>query len=162
MSRTFLSENWVRFYGILNCVLPFPYKCSSSSSVPLPSDVKGSVFKWLDQCLDLGTFLLLCFCFRACFLSSFITSSILWFSMFKCNGDCQNQTLLWLLWLKSLDLAAWETLLKRLQLSFSLRVDRSGSKISVDAECKNFQRNRCLIIKLKFLFYFCHVVFYIY
>lgn len=148
--------SWVQFYGLLNQVLPFPWKCSSSSSVPLPSYVKGSVCrcKWLDQCLYVGPFLLLSFCFRASFLPDFsvpscICASVYWGELEAVRIKCRCG------FFESSNRSAWEKSLKRLQSSFRLHVDRSGDV----SGCNNIQRSRCLIVKLKCSFFVSAIVF---
>lgn len=156
--------SWVQFYGLLNHLLPFPWKCSSSSSVPLPSYVKRSVCrcKWLDQCLYVGPFLLPSFCFRACFLSEFsvpscICASVYWGKLEAVRIKCCCG------FFESSNRLAWEKTLKRLRSSFRLHVDRSGDGSENVSGCNNIQRSRCLIFKVKCSFFVSAIVFlYIY
>lgn len=153
--------SWVQFYGLLNHVLPFPWKCSSSSSVPLPSYVKGSVCrcKWLDQCLYVGPFLLPSSCFRASFLSDFFRPILyLRFRCIEASRRLSESNVV----VASSNRSAWEKSLKRLQSSFRLHVDRSGDGSGDVSGCNNIQRSRCLINKLKCFSLFPPLSFYIY
>lgn len=59
--------------------------------------------------------------------------------------------------------SAWEKSLKRLQSSFRLHCDRSLDRSGDVSGCKNIQRSRFLIIKLKCSFFVSAIVFlYIY